>query len=82
MATSTSVSLTITPMIYHTTPPYISTIKPSNILITRRPDSADAGDVYKSSLIFYVNRNAMALKIVGIFIYNFHFYIYLCLLDS
>lgn len=69
-------------MAYHTALPYLSTIKPSDISITRRLGSGDAGDVYEGSIVSFANGNAVALKVVGILMCASHLYAYLCLLVS
>jgi hypothetical protein len=57
-------------------------VKPSNISITRRLGSEDAGDVYKGRIALYANSNAVAPKVVGIPICVFYLYVYLYLLVS
>jgi hypothetical protein len=61
---------------------YLSTIKLSNISITRRLSSRDASNVYEGSIVSYANGNAVALKVVGIPICASHLYMYLYLLVS
>ena len=57
--------------------PYLSAIKPSDISITKRLGSGDAGDVYEGRIALYANGNAVALKVVGILICASHLYVFL-----
>ena len=51
-------------MVCHIALPYLSKIKPSDISITRRLGSGDAGDVYEGRIASYANCT-LALKVVG-----------------
>ena len=53
-------------MVCHIALLYLLTIKLSDISITRRLGSGDAGDVYEGRIASYANGNAVALKVVGI----------------
>ena len=69
-------------MVYDIALPYLSAIKPSDISITRRLGSGDAGDVYEGRIASYANGKAVALKVVGIPMCASYLRVYLCLLVS
>jgi hypothetical protein len=69
-------------MVYDIALPYLSAIKPTDISITRRLGSGDAGDVYEGRITSYANDKAVAMKVVGILVCASHLHVYLCLLVS